>query len=277
MSIEKKIIIVPHDPKWKEIFNIEQEKIKKILGENCINVHHVGSTAIPDLLAKPKIDIIAEVVDPTITIESLSELGYEYRGEYNIPLKWGFSKRGLIDFNLQVFPKNHPEIELNLTFRDWLITHPEDCEIYNQCKKTLLFDPLNHQKKDALFPFYTLKKGNIIKVILKKAGYERARMLYPSTDEEWKEYHRIKQEQMLDSMNLTDASDHSSLFKSHNFHFILYQGTTIVGIAHLHFFENKDAIFKAFALDAPYQNKELESIFLKMLDEWLVEKNKLFF
>jgi GrpB-like predicted nucleotidyltransferase (UPF0157 family)/GNAT superfamily N-acetyltransferase len=274
MSTEKKIIIVPHDPKWKEIFNSEQEKIEKALGENCIKVHHIGSTAIPGLCAKPKIDIIAEVTDPTITIDSLKILGYEYRGEYNIPLKWGFSKRGEIDFNVQVFPKNHPEIELNLTFRDWLIKHPDDCETYNQCKEALLSDPKNHQKEDYLFPLYTLKKGNIIKAILAKAGYKRARILYPSTDEEWKEYQRIKQEQIFDPVNITYDPNHPSLSSDQDFHFMLYQGVTIVGIAHIQFFENKNGILRALALDAAYQNKGFGSTFLKMLEQWFVAKNK---
>ena len=55
--MEKLIEVISYDPDWPKLFTLESTKIKNILGANCIEVHHIGSSAIPNLIAKPKIDI----------------------------------------------------------------------------------------------------------------------------------------------------------------------------------------------------------------------------
>ena len=57
------IIVTEYNPLWSEMFKSESEIIKQILGNNCIEVHHIGSTAVPGLKAKPIIDIMPIVVD----------------------------------------------------------------------------------------------------------------------------------------------------------------------------------------------------------------------
>ncbi len=57
------ICIVDYHSAWPTIFANEAANIQKALGDNCIAIHHIGSTSIPGLAAKPKIDIIAEVKD----------------------------------------------------------------------------------------------------------------------------------------------------------------------------------------------------------------------
>ncbi|MBL4587892.1 GrpB family protein [Candidatus Babeliales bacterium] len=64
MSDRKKISVLPYDPEWANIFKEEKTALMEMLGDNHISIHHVGSTAIPGLDAKPKIDIVAEVHDP---------------------------------------------------------------------------------------------------------------------------------------------------------------------------------------------------------------------
>ena len=59
--MNKIIEVVPYDPNWPHIFEKEAALIKKALWDNCIAIHHVGSSAVPGLAAKPKIDIIAVV------------------------------------------------------------------------------------------------------------------------------------------------------------------------------------------------------------------------
>jgi GrpB-like predicted nucleotidyltransferase (UPF0157 family) len=72
--------------------------------EGGIAVHHVGFTAVPGLAAKPKIDIIAVVKNTSKIIPEIENLGYEYRGEFNIPLHCGFSKREPdLSVNLHVY------------------------------------------------------------------------------------------------------------------------------------------------------------------------------
>jgi GrpB-like predicted nucleotidyltransferase (UPF0157 family) len=90
------------------------------LGGNYLAIHHVGSTAVPGLAAKPKIDMIAVVHSGDLSIAQLENIGFSYKGEWNIPFKFGFTKRGQDEINLHVFEEGHPEIELNILFRDYL-------------------------------------------------------------------------------------------------------------------------------------------------------------
>ena len=69
MTQRKHIEVVPYDPEWPEIFERESLKIREALGDNCIAIHHIGSTFVPGLAAKPKIDMIAVVKEPEKSIE----------------------------------------------------------------------------------------------------------------------------------------------------------------------------------------------------------------
>jgi GrpB-like predicted nucleotidyltransferase (UPF0157 family) len=74
--------VVPHDPAWSELFAAERRRLEAAL-EPWLNggIHHIGSTAVPDLAAKPIIDMIAGVRDleeARGAFEPLAELGYEY-------------------------------------------------------------------------------------------------------------------------------------------------------------------------------------------------------
>ena len=59
----RKVEVVPHDPKWREVFEVESQRVTDALGENVVAIHHIGSTAIPDIYAKPIIDLLIEVKD----------------------------------------------------------------------------------------------------------------------------------------------------------------------------------------------------------------------
>jgi GrpB-like predicted nucleotidyltransferase (UPF0157 family) len=96
-SKTKHIEVVPYDENWPKIFEAEKEMISAALGDNCVMIHHVGSTAVPELAAKPTIDIVAVAADRGIAIIDLEKVGYAHKGEWNIPLKCGFTKRGSIN------------------------------------------------------------------------------------------------------------------------------------------------------------------------------------
>ena len=57
----RKIVVVPHENHWNEKFQIEAERLKSAMPE-MVKVHHIGSTSVPGLAAKPIIDMIMEVV-----------------------------------------------------------------------------------------------------------------------------------------------------------------------------------------------------------------------
>jgi GrpB-like predicted nucleotidyltransferase (UPF0157 family) len=99
-------------------------------------VHHFGSTSVPGLSAKPKIDILAIVKQlGSIDYAALEKLGFESRGEV-IPTGRYFCKESP-RVHLHIFEEGNPLIHRNLIFRDWLRTHEEDREAYAALKMKL--------------------------------------------------------------------------------------------------------------------------------------------
>jgi GrpB-like predicted nucleotidyltransferase (UPF0157 family) len=81
------VVLVPHDPNWSRVANEESQNLQKALGMNLRAVHHIGSTAIPDIRAKPVLDLIPAVQSLTALDRDRSDievLGYEWWGEYGL-------------------------------------------------------------------------------------------------------------------------------------------------------------------------------------------------
>ena len=84
----RRVEVVSYNPNWREMYKEESEKIKNILNDIIIDIHHIGSTALPGIKAKPVIDILVEVKDIERVDQynhKMKELGYEAMGEYGIP------------------------------------------------------------------------------------------------------------------------------------------------------------------------------------------------
>lgn len=75
----KYVELKEYNPEWSRLFTEAANEIKSILQENCIEIYHIGSTAIPNIYAKPIIDVLPVVKDIS-TVDSLNtkfeELGY---------------------------------------------------------------------------------------------------------------------------------------------------------------------------------------------------------
>lgn len=85
---KRRIEVVSYNSNWKGMYKEESEKIKNILNDIIIDIHHIGSTAIPGIKAKPIIDILIEVKDIEGVDQynhKMKELGYEAMGGYGIP------------------------------------------------------------------------------------------------------------------------------------------------------------------------------------------------
>lgn len=79
---QRPVVIVDYDPSWPERFVEHGKRITAALGIPSEAVHHVGSTSVPDLGAKPIVDIIVEVPDPANEASYVPQLegaGYELR------------------------------------------------------------------------------------------------------------------------------------------------------------------------------------------------------
>lgn len=106
-----------------------------------IHVYHIGSTAIPTIKAKPVIDILVEVKNIQFVDRynlKMKQLGYEALGENGIPQRRFFQKGGDKRTNhVHIFEQGNKEIARHLTFRDYMIAHPEEALRYSQLKQTL--------------------------------------------------------------------------------------------------------------------------------------------
>lgn len=135
-SKPKVILLKSYDPAWADLFKQEKKKIEKALSNNCVAIHHFGSTAVPGLRAKPVIDILAVVNDlDTIDVPAIEELGFEDRGEVVVSGRY-FTKQSP-HIHLHVFEQGNPLIQQNLDFRDWLRSHDEDRDAYALLKEQL--------------------------------------------------------------------------------------------------------------------------------------------
>jgi GrpB-like predicted nucleotidyltransferase (UPF0157 family)/GNAT superfamily N-acetyltransferase len=267
----REIEVVPYNPAWSIWFKNEADAIKRVLGDNFIAIHHVGSTAVPGLSAKPRIDIIAVLVDPKKSIPALESIGYEYRGEWNIPFKFGFRKRGKFEVNLHVYEEGHPEIESNLLFRDYLRKNSKERDEYQSLKETLLKEPSSFEKNNTRFTGYTLGKGDYIRKVLSEAGFKRIRLLKCSDETEWKAAKYFRQTYFFDKAFTSDPYTWTFNHVEHE-HLVLYQGTEIIGYAHIQFWPDNRAALRIILIDESVRHHGLGGQFLSLLENWLKSK-----
>ncbi|HHY78146.1 MAG TPA: GrpB family protein [Clostridiales bacterium] len=163
-----KVEVVEYNRDWPALFEEEVEKIRNILGDELIEIHHIGSTSVEHLKAKPIIDIMPVVKDIEKVDnynEEFIKLGYEPKGEYGIPGRRFFRKGGTIrTHHVHIFDINNTnEIVRHLAVRDYLRTHPQDAYEYGELKSKLA----------ALYPWdieaYCNGKDAFVKELERKA------------------------------------------------------------------------------------------------------------
>ena len=139
----REIRVVPYDDSWPDQYEQESIRIKGVFGKEIVNIHHIGSTSIPGMSAKPIIDLLVEVVDIKKIDEYNKEmiaLGYEPRGELGILGRRYFSREEPKDVrthHVHVYQSDNIELERHLAFRDYMIAHPDDAKIYAELKIVL--------------------------------------------------------------------------------------------------------------------------------------------
>lgn len=131
------ITIAPYDPTWPATFRTEAARIRTALAETALTVEHVGSTAVPGLPAKDRVDIDLIVADPTAEddyVPALAGIGYVLRTRqpdwYQHRCLWNAGHT----VNLHVFGPDCDEHLRHLVFRDWLRAHPDDRDAYAAAK-----------------------------------------------------------------------------------------------------------------------------------------------
>ena len=164
---KRRLEVFSYNPNWDKMYKKESEKIKNILNATIIDIHHIGSTAMPGIKAKPVIDILVEVKDIEGVDQynhKMKELGYEAMGEYGIP-KRRFFRKGRIKrtHHVHIFQVGNKEIERHINFKEYLIAHPDKAREYSKLKEKLV----NKHTYDV--ENYTNGKSNFIKEIDRKA------------------------------------------------------------------------------------------------------------
>jgi GrpB-like predicted nucleotidyltransferase (UPF0157 family) len=135
------LAIVPYNPQWPHRYKELAERIQLALGDAVLEVEHIGSTSVPGLAAKDVIDIDLTVIDPRdedAYVPALEKIGY-----YLTVREPSFHEHRCLRLadprvNLHVFGPDCPEAIRHRMFRDWLSTHPEDRERYENAKRAAI-------------------------------------------------------------------------------------------------------------------------------------------
>lgn len=161
--------VVPHNHAWKDLYALESEALSNLLGPILVTSHHIGSTAIPDLLAKPIIDILLEVTSLSQLDKRSSVLetyGYDPRGEYGISGRRYYSKKTVgqtSGYHVHAYEVGHHEVQRHLAFRDYLIEKPKIAAEYAKIKRQLI------DKEGVLMHGYQDSKKPWVDAISKEA------------------------------------------------------------------------------------------------------------
>ena len=134
------IQIDDYNPAWPRLFEREAARIRAALGERVVLLEHVGSTSVPGLAAKPRIDILLIVpnsADEPSYVPALEAADYVLRIREPDWHEHRVFKGPDTDVNLHVFSPGSSEIERMLLFRDWLRNNPSDRQLYERTKREL--------------------------------------------------------------------------------------------------------------------------------------------
>jgi len=163
---DEPIRIVSYDPAWPARFEEERAALEGAIGPWMAGgIHHVGSTAVPGLNAKPIIDVLAGVEDlesSRACFDPLKELGYLYSPYLSDEMHW-FCKPhpSRRTHHLHLAPNQSARFRDELAFRDYLRSNPEVAAEYASLKRNLAtrFENDREAYTDAKTTFIGLTLG----------------------------------------------------------------------------------------------------------------------
>ncbi|MCX6046134.1 MAG: GrpB family protein [Chloroflexi bacterium] len=146
------ITIVPYDPRWPAEFAAIRATLQEALGDLALRIDHIGSTAVPGLAAKDRIDIQITVRALSLEAEAaLARYGYTrslrnvgdhcppgYEGLASEWEKWFFNPPDIHrPANIHMRIQGRANQRYALLCRDYLRTHPMAAQAYGQVKMAL--------------------------------------------------------------------------------------------------------------------------------------------
>lgn len=165
------IILTEHKPYWADWYNEEVKELKSILPKDT-QYHHIGSTAINGIMAKPIIDILIVVRFPS-ELKQVAEILQKHdciimsATKTRISMNKGYTENGFAEKVFHYHIRLHTDTD-EIFFRDYLNTHPKIATEYEKLKLQLWKeyehnrDAYTNAKTD-----FVKKYTNIAKVVLK--------------------------------------------------------------------------------------------------------------
>ena len=162
MDTARRVEIVPPDPAWPQRAEEESARFAAAVGEpGLLAIHHIGSTSVPGLAAKPLLDLMPEVSELAVIDRARAAIeaaGYAFWGEYGIAGR-RFCPRLAADgtrlANVHCFATGDPGLARHLAFRDYLRTHPEIARAYadekRRCAALHPEDPAGYSEAKSAF------------------------------------------------------------------------------------------------------------------------------
>ncbi len=165
------VVLVPHDPRWSTLFARASDELHAALGSSILAVHHVGSTAVSGLCAKPILDVLVSI--PAFDrgadlVPQLAALGYEFRPAEEVPDRHYFRRRNgtIRSHHLSLAEPKSRHHRVTLAFRDALRADPRLAQAYADLKMELAAQ----FPRDR--PAYIEAKSGFIKGVLAKEGLD---------------------------------------------------------------------------------------------------------
>lgn len=173
------IEVVDYQADWPHRYQREASLLRGVFGKALVRIHHVGSTSVPGMKAKPIIDILVEIelgIDVDRFNPRMAHLGYDCRGECldavvpGTPGRFYFSKNvdGLRYCHVHVCHVGHFQILEFLVLRDYLKSHSDEATAYGNLKSRLA-EQFTHDNVG-----YMHRKDKSVKqLILRAAEWEK--------------------------------------------------------------------------------------------------------
>lgn len=150
-----------YSPEWPLEFEREATRLRALLGDEIVSIHHIGSTSVPGLDAKPIIDLLPLVHDIARIdgyTDRMTAAGYRVWGEYGLPGRRYFTRDAgeYRTHNIHMYAVNDPAVPRHLAFCAYLRAHPDAQREYVAVKRAAYarhpadIDAYNNSKDDYI-------------------------------------------------------------------------------------------------------------------------------
>ena len=141
LGLESGVVrLVEYDARWPALFVAEVQRIRDKCGTLPLHLEHVGGTSIPDMCAKPVLDIVVGRPRGTLAqdcVAALKRAGYDHRGEQGVPGREFFRRGQPRAYHVHLVEEGSSLWRDYLAFRDYLRAHPEAARQFADIKRAL--------------------------------------------------------------------------------------------------------------------------------------------